>query len=110
MAPAPNAATVHHYTQKHGLFSHRRRLKRWYDHFIYIAVILGPLVNIPQLYAIYYYQNASGVSFTSWASFVVLTTIWFGYGIIHREKPIIIMNFFLAGIQFFIAVGALVYG
>ncbi len=86
------------------------KLKTSYDKIIYIAVIAGPLVNLPQLFKIWLYKSAAGVSVISWFSFSIISLLWFIYGILHKDKPILIMNLGLIIVQVFIAVGALIYG
>ena len=106
---------LHHYNirkrihQKHEQYPHPDKLKRNFDKIIYFAVIAGPIMNFPQLFKIWYYQNAAGVSFVSWMSFSLISVIWLIYGILHEEKPIIYMNFALMIVQALIAVGVLIY-
>lgn len=111
-----NSGAFHHYHirkrihLKHEPFPHPDKAKRLFDKFIYAVVILGPIMNLPQLLRIWLQKNASGVSLVSWASFSVFSLIWLCYGIIHKEKPIIFMNFALMIMQALIAVGVILYG
>ena len=106
---------LHHYHirkrihQKHETYPHPNRRKIIFDKVIYIAVIFSPIINLPQLFRIWIYKNASGVSFISWFGFSIISVLWLIYGILHKEKPIIFMNFALMIIQFLIALGALLY-
>ena len=111
-----NTEGFHHYHirkrihQKHEQFPHPDKFKRIFDKVIYVAVIVGPIMNLPQLFKIWVSQSASGVSFTSWISFSIISVFWFIYGILHKEKPVIFMNFALIIVQALIAIGALRYG
>ena len=87
-----------------------KKFKKAYDKFIYVIVILGPIVNLPQLLRIWINKSAEDVSLTSWLSFTIISIVWFIYGILHKKRPIIIMNFFLAIVQALIALGAFLYG
>ncbi len=89
--------------QKHEPYPHPDKLKRMFDKFIYVIVILGPIVNLPQLFKIWVYQNATGVSLVSWAGFSVISMFWLVYGLLHKEKPIILMNVALMIVQAMIA-------
>ena len=95
---------------KHEVFPNPDKTKRLFDKFIYVIVILGPIMNLPQLLEIWLQKNASGVSFVSWISFSFFSLVWFLYGVIHKEKPIIFMNLALMIIQALIAVGVILYG
>ncbi|MBU4069586.1 MAG: hypothetical protein KJ646_01240 [Nanoarchaeota archaeon] len=107
---------LHHYHirkriyQKHEPFPSKNKLKRNFDKLIYIAVIFGPIMTIPQLLKIWTSKNAAGVSFIAWASFSVISILWLTYGILHKEKPIIFMNLALIILQVLIAISALIYG
>ncbi len=107
---------LHHYHirkrihQKHEPFPSKNKLKRNFDKLIYIAVIFGPIMTIPQLLKIWTSKNAAGVSFIAWASFSVISILWLTYGILHKEKPIIFMNLALIILQALIAISALIYG
>ena len=91
-------------------FPHPDRGKRILDNAIYGVAVLAPVMNLPQLFKIWLHQDATGVSLASWASFSVFSLIWLIYGVVHKERPIIIMNFALMIIQAGIAVGVVLYG
>ena len=86
------------------------KFKKAYDKFIYIIVILCPIVNLPQLLRIWINKSAEDVSLLSWISFTIISITWFIQGILHKKRPIIIMNFFLVIVQALIALGAFLYG
>ena len=86
------------------------KINKIYDKIIYIAVFLGPILNMPQLFKIWITRDATGVSFVSWMGFSIISVVWLGYGILHKDKPILIMNFALMIIQALIAIGTLIYG
>lgn len=69
-----------------------------------------PLVSIPQVFLIYSSQNASGVSPFTFFMLALFNILWFTYGLVHREKPIIIMYslWFISNSLIFI--GVLLYG
>ena len=95
--------------QKHEPYPHPDKLKRYYDKFMFFIAFLCPLINLPQLFDIWLEKNASGVSFASWTGFSIISVVWLFYGILHRSKPIIVMNFFLVIIQSLIAFGTFLY-
>jgi uncharacterized protein with PQ loop repeat len=104
--------------QTHAIQHHHKRrtenrgngLKAMYDKFIYGVVIIAPITNIPQLLKVWVGKDASGVSALSWFLFSSISIAWLGYGILHKDKPILLMNAALMVIQAGIAVGAIVYG
>ena len=109
------SGAVHHFHirkrihQKHEKYPHPNKLKRFFDKLIYVAVIAGPIMSLPQLFRIWFTKSAIGVSFASWSSFAVLSLIWMSYGFLHKQKPIIYTSMGSIIIQILIAVSVLVY-
>jgi uncharacterized protein with PQ loop repeat len=85
------------------------KFKRKYDNFMYAIAILGPVMTLPQLLKIWITQDSSGVSILSWIGFDVVASLWLFYGIIHKEKQLIIMYIGFLILQTFIIVGAIIY-
>ena len=71
---------------------------------------MAPIMNIPQVLKIWMEKDASGVSMLSWASFSVISVMWFIYGMLHKERPVMIMNFALVFMQLSIVLGVYLYG
>jgi uncharacterized protein with PQ loop repeat len=96
--------------KKYEEFPHPKRVKRVYDNVIYVAVILAPIMNLPQLWKIWSEKEAAGVSVVSWVAFSFISVMWLIYGILHKERPVILMNIALIFLQLTIAFGAYLYG
>jgi uncharacterized protein with PQ loop repeat len=110
-----NSKGLHHYHlrkrihQKHEPFPHPQKLKRSYDKFISFVAFVAPLSNIPQLNKVWIEKDVMGVSVISWALFSIISLIWLGYGILHKEKPIIVSNILWFFIQLSIVIGVTLY-
>jgi MtN3 and saliva related transmembrane protein len=87
----------------------KRKKRSFIDKLIYVFAIGGPLMNIPQLLKIWTEKNSSGVSVISWIGFSLTALIWLVYGIIHKEKPIIVANILYFVLQVGVIIGALAY-
>ena len=96
--------------QKYEGYPHPDSFKRFYDKFIYLIVIIAPITNIPQLLRVWIEKDASGVSSLSWFMFSGISITWLVYGILHKDKHILLMNTALMIIQALIAIGAIIYG
>ena len=90
--------------------SPRDRIKKIVDGLIYAGGILGPLVTLPQLVAIWSEKSAANVSLVSWGGYLIGMFVWMAYGILHKEKPIIFTSASWAAVDLFIVIGILVYG
>lgn len=84
--------------------------KRFIDKIIYIGAVVGPIIAIPQIMKIWVEKNASGVSVISWSGYLVSAIFWLIYGVVHKEKPIVVTNIIWIFLQAIIVVGTLIYG
>ncbi len=75
------------------------------DEAAYAVGIFGVIIFIPQLYKVWVGQNVAGLSLISWVGMAVGSIIWLFYGMVHKQKPMIMVNIFLAIIQIAIAIG-----
>ena len=85
------------------------RVKLLVDKIVYVIAFVNPIMNLPQLLKIWINQDAAGISLVSWCSFALFSIIWFFYGVVHKEKPIIIMNASLFVVQVGIIIGTLLH-
>lgn len=63
------------------------------DDLSYVAIFAGLFMTIPQVLKIWIEKESAGVSVTTWVSYTILGVFWVYYGLIHKEKPIIVGNF-----------------
>ena len=96
--------------QKHEKFPHPNKWKRFMDKFIYFIAIFGPLIAIPQVLKIWYNQNSSGVSILTWSGYLLGGIFWLIYGLMHKEKPIVITNSLWIIVEIFIIIGIFRFG
>ncbi len=95
-----------HLTKRGREAAERRHL---FDQFMYLVGLFAPLMTVPQIVKIWYYQDADGVSWLSWGGYMVGSLFWFIYGIIHKEKPLIVCNGVAALLQFAVVIGTVLY-
>lgn len=101
---AQTSKAMHHLHKKRpGLFNNT------IEKLAYAAGMASPIVTLPQLFQIWSNQSAAGISLTTWVSYLVIVIIMTLYGIIHREKPLIIMYAPLVVIDLLIIIGAILY-
>jgi len=83
--------------------------KKFLDKIIYFVGISGPIMTIPQVLKVWVEKDAAGVSLISWSWYLATAFIWLGYGIVHKEKPLIITYILWIIIQAILVVGILLY-
>lgn len=99
---AGNTYHRHHYQKRNKKKIANSPIDKW----IYFAVILGPLMTLPQVYDIWV-MGKKEVSAISWAAYTVVAVIWLLYGMKHRERPIIIVQLLWIVLDVLIFVGIL---
>jgi len=75
------------------------------DYLIYGVAILSPIMTMPQLMQIWVDKNVAGVSLLTWSSYTVFAAFWLIYGLVHKEKPIIVSNIFSGTLNIIIVIG-----
>ena len=80
------------------------------DKLVYAVSILVLALTIPQIYNIWFGKNAAGVSIISWGAYTLSAAVWTFYGIIHKDKPIIITSTVWILFDIAIVIGTLIYG
>ncbi len=83
--------------------------KYFLDKLIYIVGVLGPLSTIPQIYTIFIEKNAAGVSVATWLIYFLFSVIWIVYGVVHKEKVIILTYSLWFVMNGLVALGAIIY-
>lgn len=96
--------------EKHEQYPNPIMHKRILDKLIYIVGIVQPLTAIPQVYKIWIGQEAGGISIFTYTSFVLFDLVWVYYGIVHKERPIVVMYCLWIVLNASVAIGALIYG
>ena len=74
-------------------YPHPNKWKRFLDILIYFIGFASPILTIPQILKIWVEKNSSSLSLVSWVTYLVASTIFFIYAIVHKEKPLIIIYF-----------------
>ena len=95
--------------KKHEPYPHPDKWKNFMDKAIYLVGIFGPIMTIPQVMKIWFERDISGVSAVSWASYLFIAIFWLTYGIMHKEKPIIIVYTGWIVMELLIVIGILVH-
>lgn len=71
--------------------------------------VIGPMVTLPQIYAVWVQKNVVGVSMFSWIAFTLLSSFWCYYATKHKERPLIISQGLWALMNGLVALGVILY-
>lgn len=83
---------------------------RLLDHVALAAGIIGPAMTLPQIYQIFHFHNATGVSVLSWAAFAILDIPFIIYGLVHKDRLITITYILWLVANLAVAFGSIFYG
>ncbi len=90
-------------------YPHPNKWIRFLDKAMIIIAIVAPIMTLPQAWEIFYYQSAAGVSVMTWGAYVLLNMPWIIYGIVHKEKIVLINAFLFFLIDLIVTIGAIIY-
>jgi hypothetical protein len=68
------------------------------------------LMTVPQVLTIWVGQQAAGVSVLSWSAYLLSALLWFGFGLMKRDKNIYLPCVGWIALNGAVVAGALVYG
>jgi uncharacterized protein with PQ loop repeat len=82
---------IYHFFSR--LFKHSNyEMKQFFDKFIAVVGLIGPLMTTPQIINVWIHHQVEGLAIASWGTYVITSTFWLIYGIIHKERAIILVN------------------
>jgi uncharacterized protein with PQ loop repeat len=83
----------HQMLRRRGLVRTRpHRLVRTMDALAYLASFASFFFTLDQVRIIWVEHTVAGVSLLAWTFYTVSACVWLGYGLVHRERIIIIVN------------------
>lgn len=100
--------TQHHFHKRkrasHRHQPHPERLQQRVDKLVYVAGIVTPLFTLPQVREIRVNHQTAGVSLIARVGYLFVAIIFCLYGILHQEKPLIIMHGSMAVLEILIVI------
>lgn len=91
-------------------YPHPDKFKNFMDKAVFVVGFFGLFMTIPQITKIWLDQNAAGLSVVSWIAYLVVAITWVLYGLIHKEKPIIVIYSVWIMFHVMIITGISLYG
>lgn len=79
------------------------------DVLVYVAIIISPLLTMPQVYSIWV-EGQKGVSLISWDAYLAAAIIWLFYGLKHQDKPIVVVQTIWIFLDIMIIIGIMRLG
>ena len=67
-----------------------------------------PIATIPQIIEVWKNNNTEGVSLLTWSFYTATSFIWLAYGILKKDKPLILSGILWVLSQSLVVIGILV--
>jgi len=96
--------------QLHEKYPHPNPKIKFLDNLCMISSVIMPFTTVPQIYKIFYYKDAIGISLMMWISYSILCIPMLLYGYFHKIKPILVLNLLWLIANSIIITGILIYG
>ncbi len=100
----PSNQYLHHKTR-----INKEKLRKEIDALCYAGSVFMPLTATPQIYQLYVTQNAGGLSIAMWILYSIGVIPFLLFGIIHKEKQLIILNILWLIANSLMIIGILLY-
>ena len=104
--PENNAGKLRHHKNRSNIKSDWHKVL---DKIMIVIGILGPVSTLPQVFKIWLEKNPTGVSVTTWGSYIILQMFWLFYGISHKDMVILINSILWIILEIIIVIGTLLY-
>lgn len=95
--------------KKYEEYPHPNKSTRFLDNTCLVFSVLMPATTIPQIWTIFRYQQVEGLSLVMWILYTIGVIPFLIYGIVHKEKPLIVLNILWLIAQITIITGILIY-
>ena len=95
--------------QKKEKYPSENLFKNYLDKIVYVIGVLGPISGSFQAIKIWQDKVAEGISLIMFGSCAIFNLIWISYGIVHKEKPIILMYCLWFIINTSVVIGTIIY-
>lgn len=96
--------------QQYQKYPHPNPKIKLLDNIVYVVSVVLPLTTIPQIYQIWSTHDAQGISLLTWVLYAIFGIPMLLYGIVHKVKPLIIMNCLWLVVYELVIVGTILYG
>lgn len=76
---------------------------------MYVLAVAAPIALLPQVYQIFAYKDASGLSLTTWLLLGCSNCLWGVYGLVHKEKLVLTASCLMAILNMVVVYGIILY-
>ncbi len=97
--------TVH--PAQHAPFT--RKARSMYSRSMFLIAFVAPVLTVPQLWLVWINRQTAGVSQITWGAYTIASGCWLIYGIIQKQKPLILAQLMLFILDFLVVLGVYLF-
>lgn len=91
------------------IVTHRTVTRIVFDDGMYLVALVTPILTIPQLLTVWMQHQIGGVSQLTWGAYTAMSGVWLIYGLLQRQKPLILSQACLFVVDFAIVLGISIF-
>ena len=95
--------------RRNKMFPAKGAFKKCLDYLMYCIGIAQPFALVPQIIAIYAHHQTAGISISTWLLLGACNALWALYGLVHKDRIILLANLLMTGGDVAIVVGVLAH-
>lgn len=80
------------------------------DTLAYFVSLLSLVFTLDQVRIVWVEHEVSGISLLSWVFYTISAFVWFYYGVVHKDKVLVVTNVLWTVFSLFVVVGILIFG
>jgi len=81
--------------------------RKQFEKFMLVFATVEPIATIPQIIEVWKVEGSQGVSLITWFFYTLTSCIWLTYGLIKKDKPLILSGFLWVASQGLVVIGLL---
>jgi uncharacterized protein with PQ loop repeat len=83
--------------------------KKRFERFMLVFATVEPIATIPQIIEVWKPGGTRGVSLVTWLFYTLTSVVWLIYGILQKDKPLIISGVLWVASQGLVVAGVLLH-
>ena len=88
---------------------HQGVIRIAFDDSMYLIALVTPILTIPQLLLVWMQRETAGVSLITWGSYAAMSGVWLIYGILHKQKQLVLSQVLLFVLGFGVVLGVSIF-
>lgn len=76
---------------------------------MYLVALISPVMTVPQFVLVWAHRQTAGLSLATWSAYTLASLLWLAYGLMQRQKPLVLSQALLLVLDFSIVLGVVLH-